>query len=132
MRIKNIIANIIIVILCAAVIVTGTAVIRSYHQDTNNYYTKEFSLIDELQWGSYEGLLEKATRVEVMGGKLSQDTQECIAVAKYYNAAFYYKMYAENNETEKAAKKLELMKKQREAAGELEYLLEDIDKMLAY
>lgn len=130
MKIKNIIANIIIVILCIVVVITGVSAIRSYNDTMNGYFGKESSLIDELQWGDFEGLLERAARVEVNNQKLSVNGKECIAVAKYYDAAVYYKMYVENNEAEKAEKKLQIMEEQREAAGELEYLTDEIDEML--
>ena len=98
-----------------------------YYKD---YHPKEESFLYALEDGDYSRMVEMMYRNEVAGVETSEIYEECYAIARYYEAATYYKAYKNAGDIPRASEKKELMKKQIALMGELSGYAEDIDKML--
>lgn len=94
------------------------------------YYPKEESFLYSLQQKEYAAMVEMMYRNQAMDVKSNATFEECYAVAKYYEAATYYKAYKFDGNQELAMKKKAIMDEQILQMGELSYAAEDIDTLL--
>lgn len=129
-NIKNLILNLLLAGLCIALVITiaGT-VYEIYDYSKVNVRTQEH-FMGELKYENYEEMVNDMYRNEANGIKPTETMEECYAIARYYEAAVYYKAYSLSGETQKAAKKKELMEEQKALTGELAYAIEDINTQL--
>lgn len=99
--------------------------------DCGRTYTyKEQNFLYSLEEKNYANLVEMMYDNESAGVSMTQTYQECYAIARYYEAATYYKAYLMAGDEERAAKKKEIMNKQLSYMGELSYAAEDIKEEL--
>ena len=130
MKIKNTIINIIIGGLCFVFVILSFitfAEAMDYHRD---YHPGEDSFLYAIEDGDYSRLVEMMYRNEVAGVETSEIYEECYAVARYYEAATYYKAYKNAGDMTRAQEKKQIMEGQISRMGELSGCAEDIDKML--
>ena len=130
MKIKNLGMNLCIGFLSFVFVVSlfflGQEVI-SYH---TNYYPEEDSFLYSLQQQDYAYMVEMMYRNQAANVKTNTTYEECYAVAKYYEAATYYKAYELDGNRELAENKKEIMNEQLLRMGELSYAAEDINTIL--
>lgn len=130
MKIKDMIFNIVIGVLCVVLVITIAAVAFEFHDITRIYKYDEDRFLYALQYEEYDNMLRCMKENEVNNVKTTETMEECYAIARYYEAVFYYKAYMEAGETEKAAEKAEIMEIQAEKMGQLSYAEEDIRESL--
>lgn len=130
MKIKNTIINIVIVGLCFVFgilsIVTFTEAM-DYYRD---YHPGEDSFLYAIEDGDYSRMVEMMYLNEAAGVETSEIYEECYAVARYYEAATYYKAYKNAGDMARAQEKKQIMERQISRMGELSGCAEDIDKIL--
>ena len=130
MKIKNLVMNLCIGFLSFVFVVSlfflGQEVM-SYH---TNYYPEEDSFLYSLQQQEYAYMVEMMYRNQAANVKTNTTYEECYAVAKYYEAATYYKAYKLDGNQELAEDKKEMMDEQLLRMGELSYAAEDINTIL--
>ena len=96
----------------------------------DTYYPKEDSFLYSLQQQDYARMVDMMYQNQALDVKSSTIYEECYAVAKYYEAAGYYKAYMLSGNQDLAYKKKEIMEQQRSFMGDLFYAAEDIDSVL--
>ena len=130
MKIKNTVINIVIGILCFVFVIVSFFTFAEAMDYYRDYHPKEDSFLYAIEDGDYSRLVEMMYRNEAAGVETSEIYEECYAVARYYEAATYYKAYKNAGDMPRAVEKKEIMEKQIPLMGELSGCAEDIDKML--
>lgn len=130
MKTKNIVMNLVI----GALAVVFAAALFSFCREMIDYgrtYTyKEQNFLYSLEEKNYTRMVEMMYDNETAGVLLTPTYKECYAIARYYEAATYYKAYLEAGDEVRAAGKKEIMNEQLSYMGELSYAAEDIKKEL--
>lgn len=130
MNIKNLIANIVIGILCLVLLVTSFIFVKELSYYGDSYTIEEDSFLYTLQDQDYIQLVEYWKRNEAAGVKVTEDLGECYAVAEYYEAASLYKAHMQVENKEQAALQKEKMEDAASRMGELSYAVETINAIL--
>lgn len=84
--------------------------------------------IEEERYGRLPGMVYSN---EARGVQPTEQLEECYAVARYFEAASYYKAAVEMNQTDAAAEYYTVMKEQESKAGELSYVIPEMQDFLA-
>jgi hypothetical protein len=130
MKIKEKVLNLILAALCLVMLLSLIALVTGLHSYNTNYYPRTESFLYNLQDGDYVHMVTMMHQSEAAGVKADADRQECYAVARYYEAATYYKAYLQAGDSEQAAQKRTIMEAQKSLMGELSYAAEEIDQVL--
>lgn len=124
--------NGIIIVLCIAIAIVGFITFSKIKYQVNvypfgaDYYYKSDYVFDSLREGNYSELVNR----NHMDGDKSENKVECRAVAEYFEAASFYKMYLTIGETDRAEECLARMNEATEGMGVLSYEKENIDTLL--
>lgn len=105
-------------------------VISSFYQAGEIYTHSEDSLLGNIERGQYGNLVSNVYDNEICNVKVTANMAECYAVAHYFEAASFYKVYLQNGYTEKAEEKKKIMEEQKQFMGDLAYTVEEIDEKL--
>lgn len=126
---RNSICNIIIIILS---VLFFTLVIMLCKEVFNrSYYTTDAnSFYYDINDGRYAEMVISTEENRAIGVRETNELKSCYAVADYFEAASYYKAYAENDKKEVADTYLETMKACRKDMDNFEYAADDIDEKL--
>ena len=130
MNIKNMLSNIVIGALCLVFVVSAFYMVREVIGYNTSYHPEESSFLYSIQQQDYANLVQMMYRNEAADVETNATYEECYAVARYYEAATYYKAYKNAGDEKAAAKKLEIMEKQVLLMGDLAYVADDIDEKL--
>lgn len=130
MKIKNIVLNVIIAVLCFILVVMLAVFVQQIFDYNRNYYPDETSFLYAVQEQDYPRLVDMMHRNQAAGVKTSDTYEECYAVARYYEAATYYKAYREAGNQKLASEKENIMKEQLLLMGQLSYAAEEINRKL--
>ena len=95
----------------------------SYSYDAESFYYR-------LESEDYRDMVEMYYMYETAGVKPDEELQQYYGVAKYFEAASYYKVYHDAEDEEQMAKYLNRMEMAREQMGVLSIAAEDIDDKL--
>lgn len=127
---SNIFVGIVIFILSFMLVINISRFVKELQDSIGGYKTSEDHLLYYVQEGNYARMVERIQMNEFLGVKPSQTMKECYAIARYYEAATFYKAFIENNNLEKAAGKKEIMDQQEQLAGEMKYIINEINESL--
>lgn len=130
MKIKNMLSNIVIVALCLVFVVFVFYTVSEFIGYYDSYHPDESDFLYSVQQQEYASMVQMMYRNEAADIKTNNTYEECYAVARYYEAATYYKAYQHVGNNKAAAEKLEIMKEQALQMGELSFAAEDINKKL--
>ena len=130
MKIKNLIFNIIIGILSFVLLITLLVVAGNLMDASRSFTYDEDNFFYGIQGERYESIVGYMYKNEACGVKPSGDMEECYAVARYYEAASYYKAYEQAGDSSQAAQKRAIMKEEETRMGELSYVKNKIDAAL--
>jgi len=123
------IMNIVIVVLCILLLFTGALMVEELKSAFTTYYN-EGSMVYNIETGAFDYLVEQGHVVEAEEVKVSREAQEFFGVAKYFEAAFFYKAYEEVGDTERAARQKEKMEQAYEEMGSWNIVQKDIHETL--
>ncbi len=130
MKNKEKLLNIVIVFLSVAIVVTAFAVFNEYMSYKNMDVHTEEEFFINLSHQDYDTMVWYMYSNEASGVTPTRDMKNMYAVARYYEAAFLYKAYAENGDTTAAEEKKQIMDEQVSLMGEFSYAKADIDTLL--
>ena len=95
----------------------------SFSYDAESFYYR-------LESEDYRDMVEMYYMNETAGVKPDEELEQYYGVAKYFEAASYYKVYHDAEDEEQMAKYLNRMEMAREQMGALNIAAEDIDDKL--
>ncbi len=126
---RRLILDIVIAVLAFGAVIALLFAISSYREVYADSYSVD-SYYYYMEEGNYPRLVElyygERDRQEPKDG----EKKEFYAVARYYEAASYYKMYQENGDTERAKEQAEKMEAARQEMGTLSGEAENICRQL--
>ena len=126
---RNSICNIIIIIL--SVILFILVIVLCKEVFNRSYYTKDAnSFYYDINDGRYTDMVISTEENRAIGVKETKELKSCYAVADYFEAASYYKVYIENDKKEVADKYLKTMTACRKDMDDFEYAADDIDEKM--
>ena len=117
----NVTLDIIIGILCVMLVGAVAFAIHSFREN-DSYSYSECSFYYRLEEESYGQMVEMYYCNEAAGVKAGEDMREYYGVAKYFEAASYYKIYRESGDSEKARGYQEKMEQALQEMGELRFV----------
>lgn len=130
MKIKNMITNVIIGILCLVLLVASFAFVKELSYYGNSYTIEEDSFLYALKDEDYVRLVEYWKRNEAAGVRVTENLGECYAVAEYYEAASLYKAYKQMGNKAQTALYKGKMEDAVSRMGALSYTGKNINKRL--
>lgn len=126
---RRLILDIVIVILTLAVLFSLYYAISSFREAYEDGYSVD-TYYYRIEEGRYAELVELYYAETDRQDPKDSGKEECYAVARYYEAASYYKMYLENGDTEKAEEQRQRMEEIAGEMGELSGEQENIRRQL--
>ena len=129
---KVTILNIVIIVLTVVLVMTlFNTVIETYGAFNDySYFNDEDSFIYRLEDGDYLGLVQLYYDNCGSDGKEGEKLQEYYNLAKYFEAAFHHKIYAESGDTVRAEKYKAIMDEMAAGLGEFAFVTEEMDRKL--
>lgn len=125
----NLVLDIIIGILCVIVVGAVIFVIASF-KENYSYSFEADSFYYRLEDEDYSQMVEMYYANEAAGIKADEKLQQYYGVTKYFEAASYYKVYQEAEDTRQMQIYSEKMADAQEEMGELDFLGEKICEKL--
>lgn len=119
-----------IVVLAVGIVILAISTVKEFKYCFESPEADESTFVYILEAQDYSRLLERYRLNVGSSGEEDEDLAEFYAVAKYYEAAFFYKAYEEGKDTERAAKQKELMDAAATQMGEFAFTKSDIDTKL--
>lgn len=129
MTAKDLITNIILVILSITLIIFGGMLIDEIADYSRSYNVSVDTYIYRIKEGDYGRVVEATYQNRVNGVKETEDMAECYAVSDYFESAFLYRVY-QTRDLEKAKQYEEKMADALSRMGELTYVADDIRERL--
>ena len=130
--IRTIVLNIVIVALVFLNIVIGGVAIDEVRSFLRTYREDESGFLYALDAEDYDLMLDYYYQNCGSDGKEDKKLQEYYDIAKYYEAAFYYKIHMDAGDVERAAKYQAIMDEISARVGEFAFALEDIDEKFVF
>ena len=127
--IKLIILNIVIGVLVFFLLITGTYALEEFSYEFDNGY-KEESFLYRIKDERYHEMVRMYHENEAYGKKFGEEGQEYYAIARYYEAASFYKAFSEAGDTERMERYLDKMKEAEEDMGAMAFVKDKIDEKL--
>lgn len=132
-RLLHSVLDIIIGILCVALVGAFAYTINMiYEEYAYGYSYSEDSFYYRLEDENFGGMVEMYHANEAAGVKPTEDMQEYYGVAKYFEAASYYKLYEAEGDQTRMEYYGERMDDALQEMGELKFLEEKILEKLKY
>lgn len=128
-RPAHIVMDIVIGVLCVLLVGAGAFTINMINEDINFRYDVE-SFYYRLQDEAYSQMVEMYYANEESGVKADEELKQYYGVAKYFEAASYYKAYKIVEEPEEMNKYEAQMKNAEKEMGELSFVSKQIDERL--
>ena len=129
MTAKDLITNIILVILSITLIIFGGMLIDEIADYSRSYNVSVDTYIYRIKEGDYGRVVEATYQNRTNGVKETEDLAECYAVSDYFESAFLYRVY-QTRDLEKAKQYEEEMADALSRMGELTYVADDIRERL--
>ena len=123
------IMNIMIVVLCLLLVCTGAVVVEELQYAFSTYYNED-SMGYNVEYGSYERLVEQYYVLTAEEVKVNRNVQEYLGVGHYFKEAFFYKAYETIGDTVRAARAREEMNRVYAEMGSWNIAQEDIHERL--
>lgn len=130
MKSRKIVLNVIIGFLCLVFVISLGAFVSQIADYNRSYHSDESSFLYAMQEQDYVRMVEMMYRNLAADVESNETFEECYAVARYYEAATYYKAYIEAGNRELAEEKEDIMEEQVLLMGDLSYAAKDIDEKL--
>mgnify|MGYP003290046602 FL=1 len=127
---KDLIANIILVLLSITLVILFMALFSELRFLNNSYERKASSFWWDYDSGRYVDSIRCRYENQFRGVEETPELTQCYAVSEYFEAASLYKAAVFTGNTEKEKKYLEIMIKAYSEMGDVSYLAEDIDTKL--
>ena len=127
---KAMILNIVIVILAFILLVTGAVAIGEIHDNFKSYKMDESSFAYAMRKEAYGDMVRYYYQNCGTGDEEQRNLQEYYGVAKYYEAAFFYKIYVESGDMVRAERQQEFMNAAAEQMGDFAFVKDKIDAKL--
>lgn len=121
--------NVVIVVLCIILVVLSLSFVFYFKEASWEYEADE----DRYMWYIDDELYNRLPELYYLRDytkKYKGEHKECIAVAKYYKNASFYKMFDEVENDKKAEKHLALMNENINDMGDFVFTIDDINKKL--
>ncbi len=128
--VKIFVLNIIIVILSVVAVGVGLFAAEEIRFALVNYHNEAYSFVYALESQEYGRMVGMYYENCMAGYEDDKDLQEYYDVARYYEAAFHYKMYVEAGDAERAATHKAIMEEVSGRMTELGFLADQIDEKL--
>jgi len=128
--VKLLILNIIIVILAIVMVNVLWAVGDEALYCFAAYENKESSFYYAIESGSYDRIVYMYHENVVNGYEDKSDLEESHGVAKYFEAAFFYKMFEEAGDAQRAQVQKTAMEEATLQMGEMTFLADQINEKL--
>lgn len=128
--IKNLVMNLVVIVLAIILVITLIFAGRELYDAFQPWMVKEYTFMYEIEGGRYGNIVDSYHRNVGSKGKEQKGYEEYYGVAKYYEAAFFYKMYEDAGDTDRAEKHKEAMAAAAAQMGDFAYLTEDINTKL--
>ena len=127
--IKIIILNVVIGVLVFFLLITGIYALEEFSYEFDNGYTED-SFIYRIKDERYNEMVRMYHENEAYGKKFGEEGQEYYAIAKYYEAAYFYKAFSEAGDTERMERYLDKMEDAEEDMGAMAFVKDKIDEKL--
>lgn len=127
--IKIIILNIVIGVLVFFLFITGTYALEEFRYEFDNGY-KEESFIYRIRDEDYDEIVRMYHENQAYGVEFDEEGQEYYAVAKYYEAASFYKAFSKAGDTVRMERYLHKMQDAAAKMGAMSFTKEKIDEKL--
>ena len=128
-RPAHFILDILIGILCVLLVGAGVFTVKMINEDINFSYDAD-SFYYRLQDENYSTMVEMYYTNEASNVKADQELQQYYGVAKYFEAASYYKAYEIAKDFDQIKKYKAQMKDAENEMGQLKFVTEQIDEKL--
>ena len=124
-----IIMNIVIVVLCILLFVVGVIAADEMKYAFSTYYSED-NMVYNVESGDYDYLAERYHGLTGEEVRVSREILEYFGVAKYFEAAFFYKAYEEVGDVERAGRQKEKMEQAYKEMGGWNIVQKDIHETL--
>lgn len=124
-----VICDTIIVLLCIILIVSGFVAVQRFYE-TGTYHYSEDSFYYRLEDGNYASMVEMYYMNEAGDVPVTGDLKEYYGIAKYFEAASYYKMYLETGDHTHAETQKQKMEAALAEMGDFASVKKDINNKL--
>lgn len=128
-KVVILIMNIAIVVLCLLLVCTGAVMVEELRSAFSTYYSED-NMGYNVEYGSYDYLAEQYHMLAAEEVRVSRKAREYLGVAKYFEAAFFYKAYETVGDAERAALAKEDMNRAYEEMGGWNIVKKDIHEKL--
>lgn len=128
--IKLIVLNIVIIVMAFLLMLSVGYLIEEIHYAVSNYMYEDYSFVYALEGEEYGRIVNMYHENYQNGYDDEPKLQEYYGVAKYYEAAFDFKVYEELGEAAKAQEKQRLMDEAQIQMGEFAFVADRIDERL--
>ena len=123
---KNIVANIIIIVLCIFLFLFTITFIGETIEYNKSYTYDDTTLLRYVSYQQYVDLVDAVYANEAKGVSVKKDMEEVYALAHYYNNAVLYYAYQGIGDMEQAQIKYEKMQEYEAQLDEYAYVTEEI------
>ena len=127
--IKIIILNVVIGVLVFFLLITGIYALEEFSYEFDNGY-KEDIFLYRIKDERYNEMVRMYHENEAYGKEFDEEGQEYYAIAKYYEAASFYKAFSEAGDTERMERYLDKMEDAEEDMGAMSFTKDKIDEKL--
>lgn len=117
--------KILIIVLSIALVLGIVTAINNFTDVTDTGFDAEL-MEYYIAEGNYERLIEAYHTNVAQEVRAGEAMEECCGVARYYEAAFYYKAYLETGDEQRAQREKQKMNDAYEAMGSWNIVAEDI------
>lgn len=127
--IKIIILNVVIGVLVFFLLITGIYALEEFSYEFDNGY-KEDIFLYRIKDERYNEMVRMYHENEAYGKEFDEEGQEYYAIAKYYEAASFYKAFLEAGDTQRMERYLDKMEDAEEDMGAMAFTKDKIDEKL--
>ncbi|MDE6404568.1 MAG: hypothetical protein K2M20_02815 [Lachnospiraceae bacterium] len=123
---RNFLLNGIVILLCVILAVQAVTFLREASDYLKVREIDEGTLIQEVNGGHYERLVENVYRNEALGAPVKGDMEQIYAAAYYYEAAMLYNAHQKAGNVRQAEEKYAQMQAYEAQLGEYAFVKEEI------
>lgn len=127
--IKIVVLNVVIGVLVLFLLITGVYALEEFSYEFDNGY-KEDSFLYRIKDERFNEMVRMYHENEAYGKKFGEEGQEYYAIAKYYEAASFYKAFSEAGDTERTERYLSKMEAAADDMGAMAFTKDKIDEKL--
>ena len=121
--------DVIIGVLCVLIVGSGAFAVSMFNENFGYSYDSD-AFYWRLEDENFSQMVEMCYANEAAGVEADEELEQYYGVARYFEAASYYKMYQDADDSEQMNKYLERMENAKTLMGELSFLSEKIHEKL--